>query len=169
MIIYFKHTINRSNFYIDIFYNTHCYLYILYFTFLFSLVVFVSAAGQYNVIWTGTGLPRFRFGSGTVPALLFQIKSIIQQIVHVTSGHMAVYGPVCHQNNIIWTEASICYIYSPLPGIDDNRRIWLSYLSPLCLLLPETFKLFGFILRVPDEGYPRNASYVQYLIAYRYM
>jgi hypothetical protein len=62
---------------------------------------------------------------------------------------MAVYGPVCHQNNIIWTEASICYIYSPLPGIDDNRRIWLSYLSPLCLLLPETFKLFGFILRVP--------------------
>jgi hypothetical protein len=78
---------------------------------------------------------------------------------------MAVYGPVRHQKNIIWTEASICYIYSPLPGIDDNRRIWLSYLSPLCLLLPETFKLFGFILRVPDEGYPRNASYVQYLIA----
>jgi hypothetical protein len=44
---------------------------ILYFTFLFSLFVFVSADGQYNVIWTGTGLPRFRFGSGTVPALLF--------------------------------------------------------------------------------------------------
>jgi hypothetical protein len=44
---------------------------ILYFTFLFSLFVFVSAAGQYNVIWTGTGLPSFRFGSGTVPALLF--------------------------------------------------------------------------------------------------
>jgi hypothetical protein len=41
---------------------------ILYFTFLFFLFVFVSAAGQYNVIWTGTGLPRFRFGSGTVPA-----------------------------------------------------------------------------------------------------
>jgi hypothetical protein len=33
---------------------------ILYFTFLFSLFVFVSAAGQYNVIWTGT-----------VPASLF--------------------------------------------------------------------------------------------------
>ena len=47
------------------------YLVILYFTFLFSLFVFVSAAGQYKVIWTGTGLPRFQFGSGTVPALLF--------------------------------------------------------------------------------------------------
>ena len=47
------------------------YLPILYFTFLFSLCVFVSAAGQYSVIWTGTGLPRFRFGSGTVSALLF--------------------------------------------------------------------------------------------------
>ena len=47
------------------------YIYILYFMFLFSLFVFVSAAGQYNVIWTRTGLPRFRFGSGTVPALLF--------------------------------------------------------------------------------------------------
>jgi hypothetical protein len=43
----------------------------LYFTFLFSLFVFVSTAGQYNVIWTGTGLPHFRFGSGMLPALLF--------------------------------------------------------------------------------------------------
>ena len=85
---------------------------ILCFTFLFSLFVFVSAAGQYNVIWTGTGLPRFRFDSGTVPALSFQIKSIIQQIVHVTSGHMAVYGPVRHQKNSIWTsEASVHIIF----------------------------------------------------------
>ena len=37
------------------------YLSILYFTFLFSLCVFVSAAGQ----------SRFRFGTGTVSALLF--------------------------------------------------------------------------------------------------
>jgi hypothetical protein len=47
------------------------YIIQMYFTFLFSLFVIVSAAGQYNVIWTETGLPRFRFGSGTVPALLF--------------------------------------------------------------------------------------------------
>jgi hypothetical protein len=46
------------------------YLYILYFTFLFSLFVFFSAAGQYNIIWTGTGLPRFRFGSVAVPAFV---------------------------------------------------------------------------------------------------
>ena len=86
------------------------YHFILYFTFLFSLFVFASATGQYNVIWTGPGLPRFRFGSGTVPALLFQIKSIIQQIVYVTSGHMAVYGPVRHHKNIIWTsEASVFF------------------------------------------------------------
>ena len=33
-------------------------------------------------------------------------------IVHVTSGHMAVYGPVCHQTNIIWTaEASVHKIF----------------------------------------------------------
>ena len=51
--------------------SSHTYPHILYFTFLFSLFVFVSAAGQYNVIWTETGLPRFRFGAGTVPALLF--------------------------------------------------------------------------------------------------
>ena len=30
----------------------------------------------------------------------------IQQIVHGTEGYMAVNGPVRHQKNIIWTEAS---------------------------------------------------------------
>jgi len=50
---------------------------ILYFTFLFSLFVFVSAAGQYNVIWTGNGLPRFRvFISGDNWAC-FWTRSII--------------------------------------------------------------------------------------------
>ena len=44
--------------------------YIILYVFIFP-ICFVSAAGQNNVIWTGTGLPRFRFGSGTVPALLF--------------------------------------------------------------------------------------------------
>ena len=29
----------------------------------------------------------------------------IYQIVHGTKGHMAVYGPGCHPQNIIWTEA----------------------------------------------------------------
>jgi hypothetical protein len=31
---------------------------------------------------------------------------MLEQIVHGTEGHMAVYGPVRHQKNIIWTEAS---------------------------------------------------------------
>jgi hypothetical protein len=46
------------------------YIYILHFTFLFSLFVFVSAAGHYFRIWTGSTW------TGQVPAL-FLIKSII--------------------------------------------------------------------------------------------
>ena len=33
------------------------------------------------------------------------IVKTIEQIVHGTEGHMAVYGPVRHQKNIIWIEA----------------------------------------------------------------
>ena len=65
------------------------YFVILHFTFLFSLFVIASAAGHYFRILTGS------IWTGQVPAL-FQIKSIIQQIVHVTSGHMA-YDPQCHE------------------------------------------------------------------------
>ena len=86
---------------------------ILYFTFLFSLFVFVSAAGQYNVIWTGTGLPRFRFGSRTVPALLFLIKYNIAN----SSCHFGSYGSIW----TIWPSVPwiICYI-SPLWFILNN-------------------------------------------------
>ena len=59
------------------------YSIILHFMFLFSLFVFFSAAGHYFLIWTGH---YFSIWTGQVPALLFQIKSITQQIVHVTSG-----------------------------------------------------------------------------------
>jgi hypothetical protein len=41
---------------------------------------------------------------------LLKRKPNIQQIVHGTEGHMAVYGPVRHQINIIWTEASEVHI-----------------------------------------------------------
>ena len=41
---------------------------ILHFTFLFSLFVFVSAAGHYFRIWTGH---YFSIWTGQVPALLF--------------------------------------------------------------------------------------------------
>jgi hypothetical protein len=30
----------------------------------------------------------------------------IYQIVHGTKGHMAVYGPGCHPQNSIWSEAN---------------------------------------------------------------
>jgi hypothetical protein len=33
-------------------------------------------------------------------------KNIIQ-IVHGTEGHVAVYGPICHPQNIIWTKAKL--------------------------------------------------------------
>ena len=35
----------------------------------------------------------------------------IYQIVHGTKGHVAVYGPGCHPQNIIWTEAKLRSIY----------------------------------------------------------
>jgi hypothetical protein len=66
-------------------------MYILQFTLLFYLFVFVSAAGHYFRIWTDS------IGTGRVPALF-------------SEGHMVVYGPVRHQQNIIWTEASEVHI-----------------------------------------------------------
>ena len=66
------------------------YISLLHFKFLFSLFVFVSAAGHYFRIWTGS------IWTGQIPSL-FQIKSIIQQIV--TSGHFGSYGS-------IWTGQS---------------------------------------------------------------
>ena len=35
----------------------------------------------------------------------------IYQIVHGIKGHMVVYGPGCHPQNIIWTEAKLRSIY----------------------------------------------------------
>ena len=105
-------------------------MYILQFTFLFYLFVFVSAAGHYFRIWTGS------IGTGHVPAL-FQITSIIQQIVHVTSGHMAVYGPVRHPKNIIWTSSPKKYYmdlvtkkyYMDLRNFGPNNILLVTYRS----------------------------------------
>ena len=38
-------------------------------------------------------------------SLFVLVLLAIDQIVHGTKGHMAVYGPGCHPQNIIWTEA----------------------------------------------------------------
>ena len=58
------------------------YISILHFTFLFSLFVFVNAAGHYFRIWTSS------IWTGQVPTL-FQVKSIIQQIASV---HIIFFG-----------------------------------------------------------------------------
>jgi hypothetical protein len=112
-----------------IYYNViSLYITILYFTFLFSLFVFVCEAAQYFrtltsqyfSIWTGPDQYNvfFRILSEFVFCLRYTITktyrltdldvlSIIYQIVHGTSGQMRVYGPVCHPQNIIWTSASL--------------------------------------------------------------
>jgi hypothetical protein len=48
-----------------------------------------------------------------------------------TEGHMAVYGPVRHQKNIIWTEASDLYmdwsIYCHMTRSDMNYLLYNSF------------------------------------------
>ena len=88
--------------------------------FLFSLFVFVTAAGQYFSIVTGQ--INIMFSSGFCPNSFFCLRytitktcrltglhalSITKQIVHGTSGQMAAHGPVCHPHNSIRTSASL--------------------------------------------------------------
>jgi hypothetical protein len=63
---------------------------ILYFTFLFSLFVFVSPAGQYNVIWTGACI-----------IILYKKYNIAN-----SSCHFGSYG-------CIWTGPSPKILYGP--------------------------------------------------------
>jgi hypothetical protein len=42
--------------------------------------------------------------------LQYMDRSITQKILYGPQLHMAVYGPVRHQKNIIWTEASEVHI-----------------------------------------------------------
>jgi hypothetical protein len=74
--------------------------------FLFSLFVFVSAAGQYFRILTGQ-----YFSIWTGPDQYNVFFRILIHLVHGTKGHMAIYGPGCHPQNIIWTEAKLSTIY----------------------------------------------------------
>ena len=83
-----------------------------YYTLQFYFPYLSLLAQPINITLYGPGLDCLVFDSVPEHALLFQIKSIILQIVHVTSGHMAVYGPVRHQTHIIWTsEASVHIIF----------------------------------------------------------
>jgi hypothetical protein len=117
---------------------------ILYFTFLFSLFVFVSAAGQYFSILTGSDQYNvfFRILFELVfrlrylkywPAVLTKtnrenknVKYNIYQIVHGTKGHMGIYGPGCHQQNIIWTEAKLSWGPYTILWATDRSINWYS-------------------------------------------
>ena len=64
--------------------------------------------GPYTKIFTG----RYtKILTGCAKKQIEKLKYIIQQIVHGTKGLMAVYGPGCHPQNIIWTEAKLRSIY----------------------------------------------------------
>jgi hypothetical protein len=58
----------------------------------------------------------------------FFSRNNIYQIVHGTKGHMAVYGPVCHPQNIIWTEAKLRSIYYYM----DDRPVHKLPFGPKC-------------------------------------
>jgi hypothetical protein len=45
------------------------------------------------------------------------VDNNIYQIVHGTKGHMTVYGPGCHPQNSIWTEAKLIWTEAKLRSI----------------------------------------------------
>jgi hypothetical protein len=47
-------------------------------------------------------------------------KRSIIQIVHDTEGHIAVYGPVCHTQYIIWTDAKCHELFVMLYTTETN-------------------------------------------------
>ena len=49
----------------------------------------------------------------------------ISQIVHGTEAHMAVYGPGCHTQNIIWTEAKCRELFVTLCFASTNKPNFL--------------------------------------------
>jgi hypothetical protein len=50
------------------------------------------------------------------------------QIVHGTNGHMAIYGPGCHPQNIIWTEAKLRSLYYFV----GDRPVHKLPIGPMC-------------------------------------
>ena len=112
-------------------YSSKLYQFILYFTFLFSLFVLVSAAGQYNVIWTGTGLPRFR--NGTCIIILDKKYNIAN-----SSYHFGSYGS-------IWTGPSPKKYYMDLRSFGPYNIFLVSDRSIYCHM---TFSAMNYLLYI---------------------
>ena len=98
------------------------YVYILYFTFLF---VFVSAAGQYNVIWTGDWTASFsiRFRNGTCIIILDKKNNIAN-----SSCHFGSYGS-------IWTGPSPKQYYMDRSIYCHMTLSAMNYLLYICTLM----------------------------------
>jgi hypothetical protein len=94
-------------------------LYILHFTFLFSLFVFVSAAGHYFRIWISHYLSIW---TGQVPALLFLDK---KYNIANSSCHFGSYGS-------IWTGPSPKKYYMDLRSFDPYNIFLVTNRSIYC-------------------------------------
>ena len=101
------------------------YVFILYFTFLFSLFVFVSTAGQYNVIWTGDWTASFsiRFRNGTCIIILDKKYNIAN-----SSCHFGSYGS-------IWTGPSPKQYYMDRSIYCHMTLSAMNYLLYICTLM----------------------------------
>ena len=84
----------------------------------------------FALIWTiKYSILHYRDGNNVIK-IVKQRSSIVLikwQIVHGTEGHMAVYGSVRHQKNIIWTSAAV---YGPVRHLKRyymDRSFWGPY------------------------------------------
>jgi hypothetical protein len=73
--------------------------------FYFPYLSLLAQPGQYFSIWTGPD--QYNCPNCMLMGTVFNIY----QIVHCTKGHMAVYGPVCHPQNSIWTFAEVHILF----------------------------------------------------------
>ena len=77
----------------------------------------------------------------------------IYQIVHGTKGHMTVYGPGCHPQNIIWTEGE--RPVHKLPFGPKCHELFVILYSILANLSDDMFFVVIVYLR-PKNGFGQN-------------
>ena len=82
----------------------------------------------------------------------------IQQMVHGTKGHMVVYGPGCHPQNIIWTEAKLRSIYYFVGDWSINCHMALSAMNYLLLYTQYSDDMFFVIVYLRQKKRVRTKS-----------